>query len=109
MVRFCFAVAAGLVLACSAVSAEPYPPADQKRPLGREQRSTVLTRWSSARYRARAGWRRNCHAYAIGIPGMPRKFGGPDFARGAFQLEIISSMSTTDFWQIEAGDKHRSC
>jgi hypothetical protein len=50
---------------------------------------TVLTRWPSARYRAarRAGWRRNCHVYAaIGIPGMPRKFGGPDFARGAFQF-----------------------
>jgi hypothetical protein len=23
---------------------------------------------------------------------MPRKFGGPDFARGALQFEIISSM-----------------
>ena len=29
---------------------------------------------------------------AIGIPGMPRKFGGPDFARERFNSEIISSM-----------------
>ena len=26
------------------------------------------------------------------IPGMPRKFGGPDFARERFNSEIISSM-----------------
>ena len=29
----------------------------------------------------------DCHAYAaIGIPGMPRKFGGPDFARGSVSI-----------------------
>jgi hypothetical protein len=56
----------------------------------------VLKLWSSARYRAtrRRDGGGNCHAYAaIGIPGMPRKFGGPDFARGKrFNSEIISSM-----------------
>jgi hypothetical protein len=27
------------------------------------------------------------------IPGMPRKFGGPDFARERFNSEIISSIT----------------
>ena len=60
-----------------------------------EKVKTVLTQWSSARYRAtrKAGWRKNCHAYAaIRTPGMPRKFGSPDFARERFNSEIISSM-----------------
>ena len=55
----------------------------------RSKVKTVLTLWSSARYRAtrRAGWRRNCHAYAaIGVPGISRKFGGPDFARGSVSI-----------------------
>ena len=64
--------------------------------LGEFKVKTVLKLWSSARYRAtrRAGWRRNCHAYAaIGIPGMPRKFDGPDLCKGKrFNSEIISSM-----------------
>jgi hypothetical protein len=63
-----------------------------KRPIrnGRlgENKGQVLTPWSSARYRATrsVGWRRNCHAYAISIPGMPRKFDGPDFARGSVSI-----------------------
>ena len=29
----------------------------------------------------------DCHVYAaIGIPGMSRKFGGPDFAKGSVSI-----------------------
>src|SRR6266480_7130947 len=50
---------------------------------------TVLKLWSSARYRAtrRAGWRRNCHAYAaIGVPGISWNFGGPTLQGEVFQF-----------------------
>jgi hypothetical protein len=52
--------------------------APQAAAWARTKVKTVLTRWSSARYRAR----RNCHVYAaISVSGISRKFGGPDFAR----------------------------
>ena len=47
----------------------------------------------------------DCHAYAaIGIPGMPQKFGGPDFARGKrFNSEIISSMLESLITAVRGG------
>jgi hypothetical protein len=71
----------------------------------------VLTRWSSA-YRAtrRAGSRTNCHAYAISIPGMPRKFGGPALQGEAFQFgDSFINDRITDLRQFEAGAPLRSC
>ncbi len=53
----------------------------------------------------------DCNAYAaIGVPGIPRKFGGPDFAREAFQFgDNFINDRITDLRQFEAGDPPRSC
>ena len=65
-----------------------------------------LKLWSSARYTRRAGWRRNCHAYAaISVPGVSRKFGGPTLQREAFQFgDNFINDRITDLRRFEAGD-----
>ena len=53
----------------------------------------------------------NCHVQAaIRIPGVPRQFGGPDLAKGAFQFgDNFINDRITNLRQFEAGDPPRSC
>jgi hypothetical protein len=78
----------------------------------RSKVKTVLKLWSSARYRAtrRAGWRRNCHAYAaIGVRGISWKFGGPTLQGEVFQFgDNFINDDITDLRQLKAGDPPRS-
>jgi hypothetical protein len=47
---------------------------------------------------------------AIGVRGISRKFGGPDFAREAFQFgDNFINDRITDLQQFEAGEPPRSC
>jgi hypothetical protein len=73
----------------------------------RSKVKTVLKLWSSARYRAtrRAGWRRNCHAYAaISVRGISWKFGGPTLQGEVFQFgDNFINDDITDY-SFKAGD-----
>jgi hypothetical protein len=89
--------------------------ADQKLPLGRDQRSGRFCRYGLRLAIERRGGRDGggtvCHAYAaIGVPGLSRKFGGPDLQGDAFQFgDKFIDDRITDLRQFETSDPRRSC